>query len=762
MSNVLIDREKIDILANAISDKSGVPVAMTLDEMVEAVDGIKTGGGEPNLQVKTYTVNSAGTATVTADSGYDGLSSVAVSVPSAISVDNGTGYQFINSNGRKWRVRTWEDYDDGGYISGVQNSHWQVFAAVASGTSVTPTESSQTIGGANYMMEGAVTVNPIPSQYIVPSGTKTITENGSNIDVTSYANVDVSVSGATSSTIKTGEGTPATGANQYVGFSNILGEPTSFVLISTEDISINAEYPLVSSVVFDGTNCIGQIVTNTTNAQVSYTSTEFSYQYTNNTLFISSTEAVFNSYDSYDLVYTYDGSSNDIQTLDVQVGSGATSITFTGLEDEPIYWSCIFKSNFGTSSGYQRVMAILNYDIIGGLSMDSAARFSGNWTASYNNGSLTITSQGTNAGGYYHQPGYYQLTYAYDSGGNYQSKTVTPTTSQQVITADTGYEALKRVTVNAMPTGTAGTPTATKGSRVGNSITVTPTVTNTAGYIAGGTLTGTGVSVSASEVTNGTYSITADGTYNIANYASVSVNVGGGGDTPEPSNINVGTATRTLTSAASSISFTGLSGEPTSFAVCTSAGLSTGASPWKTAMVVYDGSMVQGDFITNTSNQQLATSTSTTYSSITFGKSYSNGTLTITGSGSNFQANEYTLVYTYNGSTSDVQTKTQTVGSGATSITFSGLSGTPKYFACIFEGTAGYYSTSSGYQRVIGVVYNGTSTYGVSMGSGAVASTTAWTYTYNNGSLTITSAGTNNGGYFHQATNVNYKLIYVV
>ena len=40
-----------------------------------------------------------------------------------------------------------------------------------------------------------VTVNPIPSQYIVPSGTKTITENGTGIDVASYASVDVNVSG---------------------------------------------------------------------------------------------------------------------------------------------------------------------------------------------------------------------------------------------------------------------------------------------------------------------------------------------------------------------------------------------------------------------------------------------------------------------------------------------------------------------------------------------------------------------------------------
>ncbi len=40
MNNVIIDRQKIDILANAISTKSGVPLTMTLDEMVEAVDGI--------------------------------------------------------------------------------------------------------------------------------------------------------------------------------------------------------------------------------------------------------------------------------------------------------------------------------------------------------------------------------------------------------------------------------------------------------------------------------------------------------------------------------------------------------------------------------------------------------------------------------------------------------------------------------------------------------------------------------------------------
>lgn len=45
MSNVVIDRHKLDVLATAISNKSGQPLKMTLDEMVEAVDGIMTGGG---------------------------------------------------------------------------------------------------------------------------------------------------------------------------------------------------------------------------------------------------------------------------------------------------------------------------------------------------------------------------------------------------------------------------------------------------------------------------------------------------------------------------------------------------------------------------------------------------------------------------------------------------------------------------------------------------------------------------------------------
>lgn len=106
------------------------------------------------------------------------------------------------------------------------------------------------------------------------------------------------------------------------------------------------------------------------------------------------------------------------------------------------------------------------------------------------------------------------------------AKTVTPSTSSQTAVA-AGRYTTGAVTVAAMPSGTAGTPTATKGTVSNHAVSVTPSVTNTAGYISGGTKTGTAVSVSASELVSGTLSITSSGTKDVTNYASASVAAGG-------------------------------------------------------------------------------------------------------------------------------------------------------------------------------------------------------------------------------------------
>ena len=117
------------------------------------------------------------------------------------------------------------------------------------------------------------------------------------------------------------------------------------------------------------------------------------------------------------------------------------------------------------------------------------------------------------------------------SGSNTQQLTVKSssdlTVSGATVTAPAGYYTSSAS--KAVASGTAGTPTATKGTVSNHAISVTPSVTNTTGYITGSTKTGTAVTVSASELVSGSETKTANGTYDVTNLAELIVNVSGGG-----------------------------------------------------------------------------------------------------------------------------------------------------------------------------------------------------------------------------------------
>lgn len=229
-----------------------------IDVTAYASVNVSVPSGTPSLQTKTKTytpTTSQQTETITADSGYDGLSSVGVTVnavPILSDYSSGVAHHFSTQNQqRKWNAFGYFDANETAFIpfETYDRVQTEVYTtnAIASGTTVTPTESTQTIGGAYYMMEGAVTVNAIPSNYIGSGVTQRsssdLTASGATVTVPSGYYSSQATKSVSSGTAGTPTATKGTVSNHSISITPSVTNTTGYITGGTKNgtaVSVSA------------------------------------------------------------------------------------------------------------------------------------------------------------------------------------------------------------------------------------------------------------------------------------------------------------------------------------------------------------------------------------------------------------------------------------------------------------------------------------------------------------------------------------------
>lgn len=342
----------------------------------------------------------------------------------------------------------------------------------------------------------AMDSNNVEQRFVRPQGTKSITANGTGIDVSSYATANVSV------------------------------PQNSFVITlewnnSTERWEPNKTYAEIASayqneleigLVCDTGNLAGCLFDDEENLFAYYveqTVDETNYNYMTLRYFMLTANGIEEDSDG-----TQWFDSRDANAVASEVASGAQFFTSTGFA----IGTATRRSSTDLTASGATVTAPAGY-YASSASKAVASGTAGTPTATkgtVSNHSVSVTPSVTNTTGYI-------------TGGTKSGTAVSVSASELVsgtLTVDSsGTKDVTNYASASIPSGTAGTPSASKGTVSNHSITVTPSVTNTTGWITGSTKTGTGVTVSASELVSGSETKTANGTYNVTNLASLVVDI---------------------------------------------------------------------------------------------------------------------------------------------------------------------------------------------------------------------------------------------
>lgn len=119
--------------------------------------------------------------------------------------------------------------------------------------------------------------------------------------------------GGGSSTVATATTTNSSATNTSISFS-VSGEPIAFALVNTGNITLSSGYYYISSIIYDGSSCIGSYgyykSGGGSSRYVYADSSHYSFTYSNGTLTVSSSAsrsaaggAFYNT--TYKLVYVY-------------------------------------------------------------------------------------------------------------------------------------------------------------------------------------------------------------------------------------------------------------------------------------------------------------------------------------------------------------------------------------------------------------------------------------------------------------------------